>query len=150
LTVFFQNQVQQRPELPEGHFWNVVYSAADVDVLLITGMRDNTPVAAFSYLAPDSKLVEIRVQASEETCHVHRGCHGGDGTNRNKENKDSKHSRAGKDSNVNNDNKDSKHSKNSKHNTKVNGRSKSTAWDYHPSPVFDNNTNGSEATNMFA
>jgi hypothetical protein len=40
LTTFFQSQVQHRPRLPEEHFLKLVYGAADVDVLLITGMRD--------------------------------------------------------------------------------------------------------------
>jgi hypothetical protein len=56
----------------------VVYGAADVDMLLITGMRDEAPVIAFSHLVPDSRLLEIYVKASEETRQVRRGCHGGD------------------------------------------------------------------------
>ncbi|KAJ5365249.1 hypothetical protein N7517_008135 [Penicillium concentricum] len=58
LTTFFQHQVPNRPRLPEEHFLNVVYGAADVDVLLITGMRDEAPVAAMSHLVPDSRLLE--------------------------------------------------------------------------------------------
>lgn len=79
LTTFFQGQVRQRPRLPEEHFLNVVYGTVDVDVLLITGMRDEAPVAAFSHLVPDSKLLEVHVQASEQTRRIRRGCHGGDG-----------------------------------------------------------------------
>jgi adenine phosphoribosyltransferase len=78
LTSFFQGQVRQRPWLPEEHFLNVVYGAADVDVLLITGMRDEAPVAALSHLVPDSRLLEIRVKASEETRQVRRGYHSDD------------------------------------------------------------------------
>ncbi|KAJ9605292.1 hypothetical protein H2200_009949 [Cladophialophora chaetospira] len=66
LTAFFQEQVRQRPQLAEEQFLNVVNDAVGVDVLLITGMRDEAPVAAFSHLVPDSKLVEVRVQASEQ------------------------------------------------------------------------------------
>ncbi|EHK49558.1 hypothetical protein TRIATDRAFT_92606 [Trichoderma atroviride IMI 206040] len=75
LTEFFQEQVRQRAKLPEEHFMNVVYGAADVDVLLITGMRDEAPVAAFSQLVPDSRLLEVRVEASNETKRARRGGH---------------------------------------------------------------------------
>ncbi|KAI3320117.1 hypothetical protein HD806DRAFT_507745 [Xylariaceae sp. AK1471] len=77
LTTFFQDQVRQRPRLPEEHFLNVVYSAEDVDVLLITGMREEAPVATLSHLVPDSRLIEVRVQASKETRRVRRGSQGG-------------------------------------------------------------------------
>ncbi len=73
LTDFFRGQVHQQPRLPEDHFLNVVYDAADADVLLITGMRDKAPVAALSHLVPDSRLLEIRVEASRETRQVRRG-----------------------------------------------------------------------------
>ncbi|KAK3171718.1 hypothetical protein OEA41_003802 [Lepraria neglecta] len=79
LTTFFQGQARQRPRLPEEHFLNVVYGAVDVDVLLITGMRDEAPVAALSHLVLDSRLLEVHVQASEQTRRIRRGCHGGDG-----------------------------------------------------------------------
>ena len=79
LTTFFQRQVRQRPRLPEEHFLNVIYGAVDVDVLLITGMRDDAPVAALSHLVPDSRLLEVHVQASEQTRRIRRGCYGGDG-----------------------------------------------------------------------
>ncbi|KAJ6178107.1 hypothetical protein N7519_008568 [Penicillium mononematosum] len=78
LTTFFQHQVSNRPRLPEEHFLNVVYGAADVDVLLITGMRDEAPVAAMSHLVPDSRLLEVRVKASKDTRRARRGCQGGD------------------------------------------------------------------------
>ncbi|CAG8214626.1 unnamed protein product [Penicillium olsonii] len=66
LTAFFQNQVQHQPCLPEQHFLNLVENSTDVDVLFITGMRDEAPVAAFSHLVPDCRLVEVRVRASEK------------------------------------------------------------------------------------
>ncbi|OBT60153.1 hypothetical protein VE03_10504 [Pseudogymnoascus sp. 23342-1-I1] len=37
-----------------------------MDVLLITGMRDEAPVAALSHLVPDSRLLEVHVQASDD------------------------------------------------------------------------------------
>jgi adenine phosphoribosyltransferase len=73
LTAFFQSQVRRRPRLPEEHFLGVVHGAADTDVLLITGMRDEAPVAALSHLVPDSRVVEIRVNASDEILRVRRG-----------------------------------------------------------------------------
>ncbi|MCJ1279629.1 hypothetical protein MMC21_007453 [Puttea exsequens] len=92
LTKFFQGQARQRPRLPEEHFLNVVYGAADVDVLLITGIRDEAPVAAFSHLVPDSRLLEVHIQASEQTRRIRRGCHGGDGDG--DDNMDSNNSRS--------------------------------------------------------
>lgn len=78
LTAFFQGQVHHRPRLLQEHFLNVVYGAVDVDVLLITGMRDEAPVAALSHLVPYSRLLEVRVKASKETRRDRRGCDGGD------------------------------------------------------------------------
>ncbi|KAJ4344351.1 uncharacterized protein N0V89_012091 [Didymosphaeria variabile] len=78
LTAFFEEQVRQRPQLPEDHFLNVVYRNLDVDVLLITGMRDKAPVATFSHLVPNSRLIEIHIQASRQTQRNRRGCHGSD------------------------------------------------------------------------
>ena len=79
LTAFFKEQVRQRHRLPEEHFLSVVYGAVDVDVLLITGMRDEAPVAALSHLVPDSRLIEVQVRASERMRQIRRGYHGGDG-----------------------------------------------------------------------
>jgi adenine phosphoribosyltransferase len=78
LTTFFQNQVQQRPRLPEEHFLEVVYGAVDVDVLFITGMRDKAPIAALSPLVPESRLLEVYVQASDGTRRARRArnCNG--------------------------------------------------------------------------
>ncbi|KAJ5595098.1 uncharacterized protein N7459_001306 [Penicillium hispanicum] len=86
LTTFFQSQVRHRSRLPEEHFLNVVYNAMDVDVLLITGMRDEAPVAAFSHLVSDSRLLEVRVKASTETRWARRECHVGDGDGDDKRN----------------------------------------------------------------
>lgn len=72
LTTFFQNQVNERPQLPREHFLEVVHGA-DSDVLFITGMRDKTPVVAFSHLVPGSKLLEVRIEASEKIRRVRRG-----------------------------------------------------------------------------
>ncbi|KAF2025070.1 hypothetical protein EK21DRAFT_104210 [Setomelanomma holmii] len=78
LTAFFQEQVRQRPLLLEEHFLNLVHDAAGVDVLLITGMRDEAPVSTLSHLVPESRLLEVYVEAAEETRNLRRWSHGGD------------------------------------------------------------------------
>ena len=65
LTAFFEEQVRQRPNLPEEHFLDAVHDAVGIDVLLITGMRDEAPVATFSHLVPESKLIEVRIIRSD-------------------------------------------------------------------------------------
>jgi adenine phosphoribosyltransferase len=90
LTTFFQSQVRHRPRLPEEHFLKAVYGTADVDVLLITGMRDEAPVAALSHLVPDSTLLEVRIEASKTTrCTRRGGGQGGDDADHNADNKNS-------------------------------------------------------------
>ncbi|KAF3055773.1 Adenine phosphoribosyltransferase [Daldinia childiae] len=76
LTAFWKDQARQRPRLPEEHFLNVVHGAEELDVLLITGMRDEAPVATLSYLVPHSRLLEVRVQASEEMRRARGGSQG--------------------------------------------------------------------------
>ncbi|KAH5170517.1 hypothetical protein HBH77_230290 [Parastagonospora nodorum] len=76
MTAFFKAQVQQRPNLPKEHFLDVVYGAAEADVLFITGMRDPAPVAMFSHLVPGSRVIEVRVRASEEIIYNRRCCDG--------------------------------------------------------------------------
>ncbi|KAF7510704.1 hypothetical protein GJ744_006070 [Endocarpon pusillum] len=121
LTKFFQEKVRHRPRLPEEHFLNVVYGAVDVDVLLITGMRDEAPVAALAPLVPDSRLLEVRVRAREQTLRVRRGCRSDD--------------------DAGDDNKDNSDSNNDRLNL--------TALDYRPSLIFDNDTTGNEAAKRF-
>lgn len=74
LTAFFRDQVQQQHGLLEDHFLRTVYHGAkDAPVLLITGMRDKAPVAALSHLVPESRLLEVRIEASKEARLVRRG-----------------------------------------------------------------------------
>lgn len=73
LTQFFKRQVEQQPRLPEEHFFNEVSGANDVNVLLITGMRDKAPIATFSHLVPESRLIEVYVQTNEQTRRARRG-----------------------------------------------------------------------------
>ncbi|CAG5166451.1 uncharacterized protein ALTATR162_LOCUS6927 [Alternaria atra] len=67
LTAFYQEQMRRRPRLPEDHFQKLVHDATDanIDVLFITGMRDEAPVACFCHLVPESKVIEVHVEASE-------------------------------------------------------------------------------------
>ncbi|KAF2703980.1 hypothetical protein K504DRAFT_442823 [Pleomassaria siparia CBS 279.74] len=83
LTMFFQEQVRQRPQLPEEHFRKLVHDAVDVDVLLITGMRDKAPVTAFSHLVSNTRLLEVHVQADNQTRHIRRGSSNSSSSNNN-------------------------------------------------------------------
>lgn len=65
LTQFFEDQVRQRPHLPEEHFLDVVHKAADVDVLIITGMRDEAPVAVMAHLVPTARVLEVHVRTTD-------------------------------------------------------------------------------------
>lgn len=75
LTAFFQAQVTQQPHLLEEHSLRAARGAADLHVLFVTGVRDEAPVAAFSHLVPSSRLVDVRVQASNSIRRAQRGCH---------------------------------------------------------------------------
>ncbi|KAK8136113.1 hypothetical protein PG984_004053 [Apiospora sp. TS-2023a] len=68
LSEFFETQLRKHPQLRENHFMNTVYEAAnlEVDVLLITGIEDEAPVATLSHLVSGSRVVEVRIQASRE------------------------------------------------------------------------------------
>ncbi|OAA53154.1 phosphoribosyl transferase [Cordyceps fumosorosea ARSEF 2679] len=72
LTKFFNDQLHIRPGLMADHFLQVVYDVAEVDVLIITGMRDEDPIANLSPLIPDVRLIEVRVTASNETRRTRR------------------------------------------------------------------------------
>ncbi|KAF2688193.1 phosphoribosyl transferase domain protein [Lentithecium fluviatile CBS 122367] len=77
LTTFYKEQVRGQHQLPEKHFLDLVYDTVNLDVLLITGMREEAPVAVFSHLVPESRLVEVHVRAGERTLQIRRGCHSG-------------------------------------------------------------------------
>ncbi|KAF4228835.1 hypothetical protein CNMCM8980_000117 [Aspergillus fumigatiaffinis] len=121
LSEFFQSQARHRPRLLEEQFLKVVYSAVDVNVLLITGMRDEAPVTTFSHLVPDSRMIEVHVKASSETRRARRGCQGGDGDSYNNS-----------DNNYNN------------------GEFNPATLNYRPTFIFDNDAAGSGAASMFA
>jgi hypothetical protein len=116
LTRFFRDQVQNRPRLPEEYFLELVYSTVDVDVLFITGIRDKALLAGFSHLVAESRLIEVYIQASEQT---RKSCKGYN--------------------NSSSDGTDRQDSNNS------NARANITTLDYCPSLIFDNNTTGNKA-----
>ena len=78
LSTYFRDQMCKRPRLLEEHFLDVVYTAADMDVLFVTGMRDEEPITAFPHSVPDTLLLEVRVKASMRAREVRRGCQGCD------------------------------------------------------------------------
>jgi hypothetical protein len=65
LTSFSEKELQHRPLIHEETFLEIVAAAADVDVLLMTGMREKSPVATYAHLVPSTKLVEVYVEASK-------------------------------------------------------------------------------------
>lgn len=106
--------------MPEEYFLELVYSTVDVDVLLITGVRDNALLAGFSHLVAESRLIEVYIQASEQKRKSCKGYNNSssDGTDRH----------------------DSNNS---------NARANITTLDYCPSLIFDNNTTGNKAAQKF-
>lgn len=123
LTAYFRDKVQQRPRLPEEHFLDVVRGAKDIDILLITGMRDEAPVAALSHLVADSRLIEVHVRANSETRQARGGGKSQDDqqTNRTDNTGNGTSSSTG-----------------------------STGLDYQPSLVFNNDKRGTQAASTFA
>ncbi|KAG6116716.1 hypothetical protein E4U14_008421 [Claviceps sp. LM454 group G7] len=73
MMAFFHEQLCQRPQLREEHFETVLAENMDCHVLLITGMREEAPVATLSHLAPKSRLLEVHVQAARQTRRARRG-----------------------------------------------------------------------------
>ncbi|KAL5335428.1 hypothetical protein BJX70DRAFT_390708 [Aspergillus crustosus] len=65
---------KHRPGLTVFYRAQVVHNAPDVGVLFVTGMRDDAPVASFGHLVPKSKVVEVRVESSEQLRRARRGC----------------------------------------------------------------------------
>ncbi|RFU77539.1 adenine phosphoribosyltransferase [Trichoderma arundinaceum] len=128
LTAFFKEQMRQQSWFLEKQFLNVVSGAADADVLVITGMRDESSTATLSYLVPNSRLLDIRVTASKKTRQTRRKCQAGD---------DDRHD--------NHDYEDDNSSDNGS-----NCMSNSTTLDYCPSLVFDNGATGDEGVRRFA
>ncbi|KAM0716828.1 hypothetical protein Q7P37_007631 [Cladosporium fusiforme] len=78
LSAYFHRKLQQRPRLLEEQFLQVMKKCKNVDVLLITGMREEAPVAAYSHLVQGGRLLEVRVEASKETRQDRRGCQSDD------------------------------------------------------------------------
>jgi adenine phosphoribosyltransferase len=66
LTAYFHDRVRQQPNYPQENFLELVHVNAGVDVLFVTGMREQGPVAAVSHLVPGSRVMEIRIQTDDE------------------------------------------------------------------------------------
>jgi adenine phosphoribosyltransferase len=66
LTAYFLNRVDQRPNYPQENFLKLVHDNTGVDVLFVTGMREQGPVAAVSHLVPGSRVIEIRIRTDDE------------------------------------------------------------------------------------
>ncbi|KAM0141012.1 hypothetical protein ACHAO1_002138 [Botrytis cinerea] len=76
LTKFYEKQVINHPQSPMEHFQSVVRDSGSFDVLFITGMRDEAPLTTFSHLVPDSKVLDVRVNASQAVLRAHqRDCY---------------------------------------------------------------------------
>lgn len=73
LKAFFQDQLERRPRLREEHFLRAVFDNMDADAMFITGVREEAPVAVYSHLVPESRLIEIRVEASEQIRQSRQG-----------------------------------------------------------------------------
>ncbi|EHL00677.1 putative FAD-linked oxidoreductase [Glarea lozoyensis 74030] len=76
LTAFFNEQLKQRPQMLSEQFLDAVQAASDVDVLMISGMREDAPVARYSHLVPDSRLIEVYIETSQQTRQIRRGHYG--------------------------------------------------------------------------
>lgn len=72
LTHFFQNQVKNRPYMHVEHFMEVVREGVGFDVLFITGMRYEAPVARFSHRVAERRFIEVYVHARADTRRVRR------------------------------------------------------------------------------
>lgn len=73
LTAYWEGQMRFRPNLPQEHFLGIVLDAPDVDVLFVTGIRDEAPVATLGHLVPHSRVIEAMVEASAEVRAGRRG-----------------------------------------------------------------------------
>ena len=73
LTESFQEKVRENPRIPEANFLNIVHDSAETDVLLITGMREQAPLARYSDCVPHDRLLEVSVRAPKTTRQARRG-----------------------------------------------------------------------------
>jgi len=84
--------MRQQSRLSEKRFINIIYDVVDIDVLLITEIRNEIFVAVLSHLMLDSRLLEIYVQTSKQTRQICRECDSNNDNNNN--NKNSNNSRS--------------------------------------------------------
>ncbi|KAI1061056.1 hypothetical protein LB507_010162 [Fusarium sp. FIESC RH6] len=74
ISAFYQAQLEEQPRLGQIHFLDAVKSS-DVDVLFITGLREEAPVSKLWHLVPNVRLVDVRIDADDETLNMHRNRH---------------------------------------------------------------------------
>ncbi|PVH93019.1 hypothetical protein DM02DRAFT_697746 [Periconia macrospinosa] len=67
LTAFFQKQVEENPSLCADNLLRVIHETRHADIIFVTGLRDRDPVTEFSYLVPDSRVLEIYIHTDEVT-----------------------------------------------------------------------------------
>jgi adenine phosphoribosyltransferase len=73
LTAYYWKRVDEQPNYRQENYLKLVHDNAGVDVLLITGMREEGAVAAVAHLVPGSRVFEVRVQTNDEETRRLRG-----------------------------------------------------------------------------
>ncbi|KAG5793044.1 hypothetical protein H9Q69_007918 [Fusarium xylarioides] len=71
LSDFFKKKLKADPSAGDKHFLGMMEEDAS-DVLFITGMTEMAPGATLSHLVHDTRLIDVRVQASEATRNFRR------------------------------------------------------------------------------
>ncbi|KAI1268874.1 phosphoribosyltransferase-like protein [Xylariaceae sp. FL1019] len=74
MNEFLQKQILTHPQLFDETLVNAVHGTKNelVDVLFITGMREEAPVAALSHMVPDSRVIEVYVHANRSVLEERR------------------------------------------------------------------------------
>ncbi|KAL8388771.1 hypothetical protein RB599_010095 [Gaeumannomyces hyphopodioides] len=75
MVAFYSAQLAARPGLPEELFAELAGGVGEAEVLFVTGMRDEAPVATRAHLAPWARVIEVRVVATPELLAARRGPH---------------------------------------------------------------------------
>ncbi|KAL8362969.1 hypothetical protein RB601_008979 [Gaeumannomyces tritici] len=75
MAAFYSAQLAARPGLPEEVFAELASSVGTAEVLFVTGMRDEAPVATRAHLVPWARVIEVRVAATPELLAMRRGVH---------------------------------------------------------------------------
>jgi hypothetical protein len=73
LTAYYCDRVDEQPNYRQENCLKLVNDNAGVDVLFITGMREQGAVAAVAHLVPGTRVFEVRVQTNDEERRRSRG-----------------------------------------------------------------------------